>query len=78
MAAGREAMDEGKPRWVLWSAVLLIVLPILYVIGYGPACWLDQHFAGPLIVYWPLDWLMIYGPEPISEFLFWYSMIWIR
>src|SRR5689334_5546562 len=50
-------IDRKRPSWVLWTTGVLL-LPTLYVIGFGPAIWLVNHFQ-PLgrpvsAVYWPL------------------------
>jgi hypothetical protein len=36
--------DEGKPVWP-WIVALLIGLPVLYVVSFGPACWITSHFV---------------------------------
>jgi hypothetical protein len=48
-----------------WIVALLIVLPVLYVLSFGPACWLasksgeaysDIRPSRGLFIYWPLGW----------------------
>jgi hypothetical protein len=34
--------DERKPLWP-WIVALLIGLPVLYVVSFGPACWVSSQ-----------------------------------
>jgi hypothetical protein len=34
--------EERKPLWP-WIVPLLIGLPVLYVLSFGPACWITSH-----------------------------------
>jgi len=53
-----------KERWAKWTLAGAVALPVLYVIGFGPACWLASEdmmspqvgravcrFYGPLLSY---------------------------
>src|SRR5262245_28280537 len=63
-----------RERWAKWTlAGTLIGVPILYVLGFGPVCWLydsdwladdDSPFAIAREVYSPVLWLDEEGPEP--------------
>jgi len=32
-----------RERWAKWSLATLACLPVLYVVSFGPACWLDSR-----------------------------------
>src|SRR5258707_10714891 len=32
-----------KERWAKWTLAVTLSLPILYVVGFGPACWLASE-----------------------------------
>ena len=61
---------------------LLIVLPVLYVASFGPACWLvgrgyfSGDAAGP--AYWPI--LFVYGSTDgrLSPAISWYARLGLR
>jgi|SRR5579863_2412342 len=65
--------------WGLWISMVPS-----YVIFLGPLLWLNRRGMLPDSVsdacqriYWPLEWLCMYGPAPISAALDWYRQIWI-
>lgn len=40
-----------RERWAKWALVLWAGLPFLYVLSFGPACWISSHFLfGNLLV----------------------------
>jgi heme/copper-type cytochrome/quinol oxidase subunit 4 len=40
-----------KHGWPFWFAVVFVVLPLLYVASFGPACWISSRTVhGPAIV----------------------------
>ena len=39
--------DRKKPGWVFWTTVIVVGVPVLYVLSFGPACW---WFAKPIEV----------------------------
>src|SRR5262249_41700405 len=43
--------ERRKHGWPFWFAVVLIVVPVLYVASFGPACWLMARLDHP-------DWLV--------------------
>jgi hypothetical protein len=73
-----------RERWAKWTAGgLAVCLPVLYVLGIGPAIWLYQRKLMPDSVateieqfYLPLAWLRAIGPEPISDAFDWYTELW--
>jgi hypothetical protein len=59
--------DRKKPGWAFWAAVVLVALPVLYVLSFGPACWISSrlgHGGGLLpTIYRPLVATMRIGEE---------------
>jgi hypothetical protein len=60
--------DRKKPLWPCIVA-LLIGLPVLYVVSFGPACWImsrtrDQQLPDG---YMPIGWLMSNSPRFVGE-----------
>jgi hypothetical protein len=49
-----------RERWAMWTAVM-VGLPVIYVAGFGPACWLTDDDVLPIKVtgnsYRPLIWV---------------------
>lgn len=80
--------EERKPIWP-WILTVLIGLPVLYVLSFGPACWwfstpphepLDIGYSAFQYhtvsrFYWPIGWLAKHGPDPVGQFIFWYATI---
>ena len=72
-------MDESrkKPGWVFWTTVVPVGLPVLYVLSFGPACWLVE--SGKLAIdptalfFDPVLRIerhaLLHGPEPVSYLL---------
>jgi len=75
-----------RPLWPLLTAAL-VGLPVLYVASWGPAVWIYVYgsdrgwrISGSLQiildwVYYPLVWLILNGPKPISDALTWYAKL---
>jgi hypothetical protein len=66
-----------RERWAKWTAVGLIAVPVLYVLSFGPACWMtSQVYIGgeqirwnrTLIIYIPLARMILENPPPDSRF----------
>lgn len=50
-----------RERWAKWTAVGLVIgLPVLYVLSFGPACWATSQ-PRPLVNP-PQNWMFIYLP----------------
>jgi hypothetical protein len=68
--------DRNKPVWP-WIVVLLIGLPMLYVVSFGPACWIaDSGFIDFLRIrpfYRPLRRHIWHCPTPIVRTLCWWG-----
>ncbi|HEY3965895.1 MAG TPA: hypothetical protein VGM05_15150 [Planctomycetaceae bacterium] len=58
-------------RWAKWALALVIVLPMLYVGSFGPACWLacDRHISQTFVAqaYRPIIRLANASPDPIRN-----------
>lgn len=72
-----------KPFWKRkrWIAVAALWLVVSYVLSYGPMCWLVWRHpwleTAVGIVYWPLDMLVMHGPDRVSTTLLWYVDLWM-
>jgi hypothetical protein len=72
-----------RERWVKWTLVAALVLPVAYVVSFGPACWLSSHAERGEVavtwVYYPLGRLCAISVEedylPRIEALVWYSQL---
>jgi hypothetical protein len=72
---------RGGSGWAIGCLLVgLLILPLLYVIGVGPAAWFDsllpQPTGSPLIraLYAPLVYAAEY--EPIGRAIHWYVSFW--
>lgn len=65
---------------------VVLALPVLYVLSFGPACWwftspshknavglpgAPKYYASGY--YWPIGWLSAKGPTPLTHALAWYA-----
>lgn len=70
--------DRKKPGWAFWATVGLS-LPVLYVLGFGPACWLtDRRFidsADSGWLYQPILRACVNKPGRLSAALRYYGLI---
>jgi hypothetical protein len=66
-----------RERWAKWTLAGVVGLPILYVLSFGPACWMtSQVYIGgeqirwnrALIIYIPLARMILENPPPDSRF----------
>ena len=62
------------------TGIVLILLPVLYVLGYGPTTWLGSRYpaAGDFfaVVYYPLFELS-WNSETFGNALRWYAEWWV-
>src|SRR5438552_10005644 len=67
-----------RERWAKWTAVV-VVLPVLYVASFGPACYISHRYlpVHPWFcrLYWPVGWVAVNSPEPINAAIRRYAMI---
>ena len=70
--------DRKKPGVAFWATVALVVV-LLYVASFGPACWITSRnsLSGDwlFVAYRPLVWTMENGPGLALDALAWYSLV---
>ena len=71
-----------KERWAKWTLAAVVGLPMLYVLSFGPACWIysrtvdleswDDTWDRANRIYYPIlqEWK---GSGPVSHTLDWYA-----
>src|SRR5262245_39535444 len=79
--------ENRKIRVWPWITALLIGLPVLYVVSFGPACWISSR--GPVgtsetsarsakivcIAYRPMMWICDTSPKFVRSGIAWYSRV---
>ena len=77
-----DATDTHERRFPTLAVVLcvVIVLPVIYVLSYGPALWLATHayLSGDSFnfVYCPIEWSCRHSVT-VSAFIGWYESLWV-
>lgn len=78
-------MDEKRSTFAFRVTVALVVLPLLYVLAFGPAMWIDgsdrlpRWTRRPLYTFYiPMIWLWNEGPGPVRRLVRWYVNPWER
>src|SRR5437868_5112684 len=70
--------DRKKPGWAFWTTVMFS-LPVLYVLSFGPACWISSRSGiGVGVVnsaYQPMLGLAFDGPDVIQRGTLWYAQL---
>ena len=78
--------ERKKPVWP-WIVTCVVMLPVSYVLSFGPACWISAYPnrgfpGGPLtktphamIVYWPLGWAAESKPAIAGPVLRWWACL---
>jgi len=80
-----------RERWAKWTLAVVIAMPVLYVLSFGPAClYLTRHVdemdGGELVyasepimsLYGPLGRLTVYGPRVLRTPIHWYLAAWTQ
>jgi hypothetical protein len=75
---------KRRERWAKRTAVVLLASsPVLYVLGIGPAAWLNTRHLMPQSLgsasghfYYPINWIMGHGPEAVGQAITWYARLW--
>ena len=79
--------DRKKPGVAFWATVALVGLPILYVLSFGPVCWITSRtnvgvdllpkLYLPVILVWDWDTPVVSPdrPHPIHEAMWWYTRV---
>jgi hypothetical protein len=74
-----------RERWAKWTAAGTVVLPALYVLSFGPACWIssrtetdvpmddDVESSFVAAAYQPVLSIAWRGPKPIRDSVRWYA-----
>jgi hypothetical protein len=72
--------SRKQPGVAFWATVVVVVALVGYPLSFGPACWWfskprsdgtwmfnfrDLVPKAPQ-VYWPIGWVVMYGPDPVS------------
>lgn len=72
-----------RERWAKRTAVMLLVLPTLYVLSIGPVSWLatrkylpDLALRAAGMFYEPVNWIGQNGPKPFKDAIEWYVKPW--
>jgi hypothetical protein len=74
--------DRKKPGGSFWATVVLVV-PLLYVASFGPACWMTARKLGAedrkahpvMTAYFPLGYIGQHGPRALRDAIFRYAWI---
>ncbi len=72
-------ISRKKPGVAFLAIVVLVVAPLLYVLSFGPACWVTMRLNLPSEVinvgYHPIVWSFDRVPREIRDFVMWYSEV---
>jgi hypothetical protein len=70
--------DRKKPGVAFWASVVVVVLPLLYVLSFGPACWIASRTKGKHVIpkiYWPISWVAMEHFWTLSPPIAWYAQL---
>jgi hypothetical protein len=72
-----------RERWAIQTAVAFAMVPVLYPLSLGPACWLSSKLGNPQwlttpgeCIYAPLAWMLGQPPNWLSDLLSGYVAWW--
>src|SRR5437899_2612492 len=81
----RQTTRGGPLYWIkrrsrrFWL-VMAILLPLLYVGSFGPACWFFSRSSEPggtpvemSCIYWPILWAWYSVPESVGDSIEWFA-----
>jgi len=65
--------DRKKPGWAFWATAAIIVVPVLYVLSFGPACWIASRTTESYMpaAYRPFEHTIL-GEGLLSNLVRWY------
>jgi hypothetical protein len=78
------AEERKRPGWIFWTTVVVVAIPLLYLLSFGPACW---WFSGDLDnvwqcvhapkMYWPIGraYRHANGDERWCRAIRWYATL---
>lgn len=63
--------NKKSSGWLLFVGMLLAI-PVLYLLSFGPACWL----LSPRVprMYWPIGWLALHSKSS-ARIIVWYATL---
>jgi hypothetical protein len=75
-----------RERWAIRTAAAIVLLPLLYVASFGPACWWFSNVSelphGKLSAYRmvpafyrPIGWMARRGPAWVGRMVGWYATL---
>jgi|SRR5579863_9504478 len=69
-----------RERWAKWTLAGVVGVPMLYVLSFGPACWLAVHqkwIRGTVnSVYSPVAWARLkVVPDSVGRAIDWYASV---
>jgi hypothetical protein len=74
------AASRKKPGVAFWATVVVVVAPLLYMLSFGPACWLATTNSMPAsaecaawTIYAPLVRCSLYEKHPPAQALRWWA-----
>jgi len=86
--------SRKNPGVAFWATAIVVCLPLLYVLSFGPACWWvakdsdGQSYLWSVLgsdpephaprVYWPIGWAAENGPKPVYHLICWYAAAFSR
>lgn len=68
-----------RERWAKWTLTVVVALPVLYVLSFGPTCWVysriqfDEEWDAPDFIYAPILWTWRFDQGGISDAIDWYA-----
>jgi hypothetical protein len=69
-------MSTRRPTSAFWITVAVVLLPVLYLLSFGPVCWKLNHGDNWMLrAYAPLARLASNGPRVISSPVLWYARL---
>jgi hypothetical protein len=79
-------MSGDKPTFGFWITVVATSALLLYVLSFGPVCWIvaesvERTEVGmrlASIVYYPIVWLGYVAGGPVNHSIVWYAKIGTR
>jgi hypothetical protein len=68
-----------RERWAKWALAAAVGLPALYILSFGPACWITgqtnhaARYVSP--TYKPICLLLSHIPQRITQAVRWYAAV---
>ena len=71
------SLSRKRPGAAFWATVVVVAIPLIYVLSFGPACWItsrSQMERLPMI-YLPVGWAGMNGPDGLRTAICWYACV---